>query len=391
MKRKGFTLIELLVVIAIIAILAAMLMPALEQARDRAREAACKSNLRQTGLGWALYAMDHREHRGGIHNEYCGRVLPDGTCPTGIDSSMWPNGGTATWQVAVPGGAYAARNVMQCPGYQFPGAAAIWTMYRASGSPNAVMPATLGYFNQFFGTAYSGTQAEITAADSFEAGTGGTDLWGKVPSCAYELPGRTRFDLAKVCASDFVSNAYMVWSVNITGTDGYKVCPWRSNDTFILRHNDSGKFFMACDGAPRRYADNYVGQLPDPAWYSHPEDTLYHSLWRDTSHMDGARHMSGRNWLMLDGHVERWNPVPDEYEITGGDSILVLKWYYNQGMQVMPNGFVDEPMPWPASWGEKADNNHVLERTAEPPFDSTQFGNLCGGIKIHFDKDHLAP
>jgi prepilin-type N-terminal cleavage/methylation domain-containing protein/prepilin-type processing-associated H-X9-DG protein len=57
--RPGFTLIELLVVIAIIAILAAILFPVFAQAREKARQAACTSNLKQLALAFRMYSDDY--------------------------------------------------------------------------------------------------------------------------------------------------------------------------------------------------------------------------------------------------------------------------------------------------------------------------------------------
>ncbi|MBC8136660.1 MAG: DUF1559 domain-containing protein [Fibrella sp.] len=107
MACRGFTLIELLVVIAIIALLAAILFPVFAQAREKGRQAACQSNLRQVGVAIRMYAQDADETyvpkyncitHDPIYKDHCisPALQPDGTLdpplPQWLPASNEPSG-----------------------------------------------------------------------------------------------------------------------------------------------------------------------------------------------------------------------------------------------------------------------------------------------------------
>jgi prepilin-type N-terminal cleavage/methylation domain-containing protein len=162
---RGFTLIELLVVIAIIAIIAAILLPALNSAKEQAQRADCLSNLKQIGLAFTVYLNDHEDR-------FPDRRDLKTLLPSGSGYHPW-----TTWPPSDPRGGWAAL-VLQDQGASY----AVW-------SCPAAIDSTVGNIVQTVQAFSADTNAPLSRYwlwrfDRADDPVGLEDFWGKTAAQA---------------------------------------------------------------------------------------------------------------------------------------------------------------------------------------------------------------
>ncbi len=220
--KKGFTLIELLVVIAIIAILAAILFPVFAQAREKARQASCLSNMKQIGTAIVLYIDDYdetdpkaRSTAGVPNNCWEGEIYPYVKnvnmyyCPsyyTKNDPSLPLEGfgNSQLWNVMASG--YGANAAPNGPFGEGEGGYNALTLAEIKSSANLV--AVLEFGNFF--TYGSGSFGWVGLWGYYLPGSG---LAGATPNASYLPAGSSAYN-------DFMRGRHNA-GINVTYADGH--------------------------------------------------------------------------------------------------------------------------------------------------------------------------
>lgn len=147
--RRGFTLIEILVVIAIVAILAGILFPVFSQAKAKAQQTSCQSNLKQLGSALQIYIQDYDESYPPVYIDPQTHVIPDSLQE---DNAQWK--GLSWTERVYP---YVKNEqVYKCP---------------SDGAPAQRLPVNARFLNSYAYNPLFGTAPDPTTPDRLMTGS----------------------------------------------------------------------------------------------------------------------------------------------------------------------------------------------------------------------------
>jgi prepilin-type N-terminal cleavage/methylation domain-containing protein/prepilin-type processing-associated H-X9-DG protein len=286
-RSHGFTLIELLVVIAIIAILAAILFPVFAQAREKARQITCSSNLKQIGLAVLQYNQDWDEH---YYVTVTEREAPDPTStPASYPAYYLPFSIRGVLDPYIPGAIQNnGANVFHCPD------GANWATPSTTGTVTAGSTYWLSDYGFNFNEAYC--TAANPANVPYQADYAGT---GPINLSNYGV------NQATILAS-------------ITNPDSFIIAADAARPA-----GDSAGVTGPNDGLLTPGVSSRGGLYPQP-W-------LFYSAKQSAP---APRHVNGTiaNWVFADGHVKSLEPNQtfDYTDYANNKPQTVNYWIQNQ-------------------------------------------------------------